>query len=324
MAIRKLILQMNDIEDTRHLIMSLLGGSRTDLLRLKKEFGVALRPILGNPNGYYILNMTKPIDRICIERLLEISMTNASRRAEASKIAPGRVGDLSQHGNWSCFRNERLNGKGHCMLYLGWATQCYSAILNRKRTLSLRRVGAPYVMSPAFTVPSMPTSGVLEFDFSGGVRPDMDSVAVSDLRVVKILMNHGILEPKLVPYALHKLHQYKKGLEPTVRCDGTTFYEVPIARSRQIGLAVEDFYQHLPARSKQHIDSEAKEASTELDFLGRLVVLFERDPYPIPLRLSDFPIDGEALGPIPFEIGDAKFSLYPGSTPAYVIYLEII
>lgn len=179
-------------------------------------------------------------------------------------------------------------------------------------------------MSPAFTIPSMPTSGVLEFDFSGGVRPDMDSVAVSDLRVVKILMNHGILEPKQVPYALHKLHQYKKGLEPTVRCDGTTFYEVPIARSRQIGLAVEDFYQHLPARSKQHIDSEAKEASTELDFLGRLVVLFERDPYPIPLRLSDFPIDGEALGPIPFEIGDASFSLYPDSTSAYVIYLEII
>ena len=136
MAIRKLILQMNDIEDTRHLIMSLLGGSRTDLLRLKKEFGVALRPILGNPNGYYILNMTKPIDRICIERLLEISMTNASRRAEASKLAPGRVGDLSQHGNWSSFRNERWNGKGHCTLYLGWATQCYSAILNR--TLSLR------------------------------------------------------------------------------------------------------------------------------------------------------------------------------------------
>ena len=179
-------------------------------------------------------------------------------------------------------------------------------------------------MSPAFTLPCMPTSGVLEFDFSGGVRPDMDSVAVSDLRVVKILMNHGILEPKLVPYALHKLHQYKKGLEPTARCDGTTFYEVPIARSRQIGLAVEEFYQHLPARSKQHTDSEAKEASTELDFAGRLTTLFERDPYPIPLRLSDFPIDGEVLGPIPFEIGDASFSLYPDSTSAYVIYLEII
>ena len=118
-AIRKLILQMNDVDDARHLIMSLLGGSRTDLLRLKKEFGVSLRPILGNPNGYYTLNMSKPMDRMCIERLLEISTTNATTRAEASKIAPGRVGDLSQHGNWSSFRNERFNGEG---IYSGITT----------------------------------------------------------------------------------------------------------------------------------------------------------------------------------------------------------
>jgi len=164
----------------------------------------------------------------------------------------------------------------------------------------------------------MPTSGVLEFDFSGGARADMHSVALSDLRVVKILMNHGILEPKQAPHALHKLNQYRKGLEPSNRCDGTTFYEVPIARSRQVGLAVEEFYEHQHLRSKQYIENEAKEASTDLDpFTGKLSILFERDSYPIPLRLSDFPIEGETLGPIPFEIGYS--SVYPVNTLAYFI-----
>ena len=47
-TIKTLLLQMNDTDDARNLIISLLSGDRTDLLRLKKEFGVALRPILGS------------------------------------------------------------------------------------------------------------------------------------------------------------------------------------------------------------------------------------------------------------------------------------
>ena len=64
----------------------------------------------GNPNGYYTLDLTKIMDRMCIERLLEVSATTAAKRCEESKLAYGRVGDLSQKGNWSSFRNERYNG----------------------------------------------------------------------------------------------------------------------------------------------------------------------------------------------------------------------
>ncbi|RYH14423.1 hypothetical protein EON65_33650 [archaeon] len=67
---------------------------------------------------------------------MEISTTTAVQRSEASKIGYGRVGDLSQKGNWSSFRNELFNGK-------------------------------PVVLGPSFACP-MPRSGKLEFDFSGG------------------------------------------------------------------------------------------------------------------------------------------------------------
>ena len=110
-AIKQLVLQMNDTDDARNLITSLLENDRTEMMRLKRDFGASLRPILGNPNGYYILDLSKEMDRMCLERLLEISTTAGNKRMESSKIGYGRVGDLSQKGNWSSFRNEMLNGE---------------------------------------------------------------------------------------------------------------------------------------------------------------------------------------------------------------------
>ncbi|RYH14422.1 hypothetical protein EON65_33645 [archaeon] len=62
-VLKKLLLQVNDAEDTRHLIQSLLEDNRTDMMRLKRDMGAALRPILGQPNGYYVLDLNKEIDR---------------------------------------------------------------------------------------------------------------------------------------------------------------------------------------------------------------------------------------------------------------------
>ena len=172
-VIRKLVLQMNDTGDARNLIQSLLENDRTEMLRLKRDFGASLRPILGNPNGYYVLDLSKEMDRMCLEKLLEISTTAGNKRMENSKIGYGRVGDLSQKGNWSSFRNELMNGE-------------------------------PVVLSPAFAQP-IPLSGKLEFDFSGAGRPNRDALVVSDIRVVKILMNNGLLHPHDTPVALYKM-----------------------------------------------------------------------------------------------------------------------
>jgi hypothetical protein len=54
---------------------------------------------------------------------------------------PGRVGDTSQKGNWSCFRNETLNFK------------------------------TPFIVT---TETDIPKKGILEFDFMSSRRPPTD------------------------------------------------------------------------------------------------------------------------------------------------------
>ena len=79
------------------------------MLKLKKEMGLCMRVIMGNLNGYYILDLGVEMDRLCMEKLIELSATYNQQRQEISKIGTGRVGDVSQKGNWTCFRNEHFN-----------------------------------------------------------------------------------------------------------------------------------------------------------------------------------------------------------------------
>lgn len=76
-------------------------------MKLKRNIGGALRPLLGNPDGYYELDLTVEMDKFCLIRLLEISCTFEKARKAASPIAPEVMGDVSQGGNWSCFRSVR-------------------------------------------------------------------------------------------------------------------------------------------------------------------------------------------------------------------------
>jgi hypothetical protein len=270
-AIKKLVLQMNDTDDARNLITSLLENDRTEMLRLKRDFGASLRPIMGNPNGYYILDLAKEMDRMCLEKLLEISTTAGNKRMEASKIGYGRCGDLSQKGNWSSFRNELLNGE-------------------------------PVSLSPAFAQP-IPLSGKLEFDFSGAGRPTRDALPVSDVRVVKILMNNGLLHPHDSPVALYKLSVLKSAADKTLACEGRNYYEVPMERARLIGEHVEQFYEQLHLRSKHFEQCQEKELSVAVDQKGELTDLFEQDKYPVNMHVSDFMNSTEQLGPVPAEVG---------------------
>lgn len=175
-AVKQLLLQMHDFNDARHLISSVLEDNRQDLLRLRRDLGHLVRPLLGQPNGYYVLDLSKEIDRLCLEKLVEISSTNAVMRCEQSKIAYGRTGDLSQRGavsqgstggpissssGYSCFRNEMFNG------------------------MSVH-------VCAAFCSP-IPLSGTLDFDFSCTYPAPRDAVCLSDVRVVKVLLNHFLL-----------------------------------------------------------------------------------------------------------------------------------
>jgi hypothetical protein len=241
------------------------------MLRLKRDFGASLRPILGNPNGYYVLDLSKEMDRMCLEKLLEISTTAGNKRMENSKIGYGRVGDLSQKGNWSSFRNELLNGE-------------------------------PVVLSPAFAQP-IPLSGKLEFDFSGAGRPTRDALVVSDIRVVKILMNNALLHPNDTPVALYKMNVLAAAAEKAVGCEGRNYYEVTMERARLIGEHIESFYENLHLRCRHFEQSLDKETSVALDPNGELLDLFEPDKYPISTHVSDFMSSTELVGPVPAEVG---------------------
>lgn len=57
-----------------------------------------------NPTGHYALNLANIIER-------EIAMTLIVLNKEVNKfIVAGSMADRSQHGNKSCFRNEKFNG----------------------------------------------------------------------------------------------------------------------------------------------------------------------------------------------------------------------
>jgi hypothetical protein len=154
-AIKKLIMKMNDSEDARNLIFAILDGDRTAMLRLKRDLGLALKAILGNANGYYLLDLSKEMDRLCVDKLLEISMTKAYKRMERSKLGYGREGDLSQKGNFSSFRNESYNK-------------------------------TPFTMTAAFASP-IPFHGKLEFDFSCTERPPRLAMGLSGWFLLTLL-----------------------------------------------------------------------------------------------------------------------------------------
>ena len=269
-TVRKLIVQMNDTNDARHLIESLLEGDRQEMLRLKREFGSnALRPIIGNPNGYYVLDMSKQMDRLCLEKLLEISTTSAVHRQQISKLHYGRVGDLSQKGNWSSFRNELLNGE-------------------------------PVTITPSFAQP-FPLSGKIEFDFITSDRPGRDVMVLSDIRVVKVLLAHFLLRPKDCAIVLYKLNWLTTQLDRTLDCDGVTFYECPMDRARMIAEHVEHFYENLHLRSRHHAETIEKESSTLVDASGELLRLFEPEKGFIPTKISDFMENPGRVGPLTAE-----------------------
>lgn len=269
-AIRKLIIQMNDTNDARHLVNSLLENDRQEMMRLRREFGSALRPIIGNPNGYYVLDLSNEMDRMCICRLLEISTTSGAVRAFHSKLGPGRVGDYSQHGNWSSFRNEMYNGN-------------------------------PITLTPAFAQP-IPTMGVLHFDFVSDVRPKRDAIALSDLRVVKVLLNHFLLKPRDAPVAMKKLRWLEERLDQTLSCSGDTFYECPMNEAKAISEHMEVFYGSIMFRDRHLQECLEKESSTLVDSSGNLLPLFTaEDGYEPPVLRDFFGKPHPPVGPLTAE-----------------------
>lgn len=231
-----LLPQLGSAQDARMLVSKALKGNKTDMMQLRRTLGSAVRPMLGIVNGYFSLDLSKSLDRLCLVRLLEASKTRAHVRARASKLPMGRVADLSHRmTNNSCFRNEIFNGK-------------------------------PVIITSAFCNP-MPKYGVLSFDFSGGERPLSDDVIAADGRIAKALMQCFLMKESELEAAEEKLERYKLLSDSTINGDAKTLHEATWQRCKAIGDAQHDFYANLSCRVAEQAQS-AENEDIKVKFAG--------------------------------------------------------
>ena len=95
--------------DARALVLHAGLNCVDDICSLKKRMGSMYNVSLGSYTGFYFLNMKSARDRECMTRLLEMcSFAKKCRHGED-------LGDTSQIGDWSCFRNIRLDNEPYAL-----------------------------------------------------------------------------------------------------------------------------------------------------------------------------------------------------------------
>jgi ribosomal protein L12E/L44/L45/RPP1/RPP2 len=214
----KVLPQMMYPHEARQLVSKVTHDERVQLARLKAAFSVAVRPMFGAYNGYYCLDLSKELHRVCFARLLEQSQTVNAAKASRSIIAYGKAGDTSQHGNWTSFRNEFRNGQ-------------------------------PVQITAQLFTP-MPQSGILEFDFSGGLRPTGSELRLTDRRMCKVLQNLCLLEEGGTVEAMRRLHSWQRRAREKSQ-DGQLFmpmYRFSVEKALETGRYTDLFYENLPER----------------------------------------------------------------------------
>jgi hypothetical protein len=235
----KVLLHMNDSNDTGHFLHTIFGENRQEVMRFKWEYGFLLKPLLGCPNGFYILDLSKDSHRKCFFKLLEINNHESERRTKTFQKLLDKdkdnnddkdyhlfhLEDLSQMGNFFCFRNELFNGQ-------------------------------PFTFTARF-IHSLPTTGKLEFDFTSSERPPKDCLIINDRKYLKLLHQYGLLTLQDLPMALWKLEERKERNKESLSCKGYDyeFLNTP-ERASGIGKSQDEFYHHLSVRAGQYIETK--------------------------------------------------------------------
>lgn len=131
-TVQMLVPYMSDFNEAKHFVTKITDDDRVEINQIKQGLGAVIKPIFGQCDGFYSLDMSKSLDVLCLCRLLEISrsvgnmrmmenfhMQNYIRDGKGSSDTNMdhmgndtglRLGDTSQHCNWSCFRNESKDG----------------------------------------------------------------------------------------------------------------------------------------------------------------------------------------------------------------------
>ena len=234
-VVSKLLPQMTLSSEARILVSKVTNDDQVMISRIKQTLGLAMRPIFGLANGFYSLNLSKEVDRMCFMKLLELGTTVNSKRMLLSKMGIGRIGDTSQHNNWSCFRNEFFNGE-------------------------------PMVITVEKFTP-LPRMGKLEFDFSGALRPSFGQVHLSDNKLVRVLMNMTLVPMDGYDATLKQLRKFTKESTFTVKGDGNMIRTPTDVEATEIGMVMHTFYENLPSR-EEAVREAIKDEEIKVDFMN--------------------------------------------------------
>jgi Ran GTPase-activating protein (RanGAP) involved in mRNA processing and transport len=239
--------QMSHPQEARLLVNKIIDYSITGLTRLKRAIGQFYRVILGRPDGYYCLDLTNEMDRCCINRLLEISMTTQYQRSKKrSTLGYGRLGDTSQKANYSCFRNEMLSRR-------------------------------PVDVTTDFASP-LPRCGKLEFDFVSQKHYNPDFFIINDVRFTNLLLKTCQLRKQDRTKVLKALYHMKRACNRTINGNAKRIYEIPKEKAIEIGFFQEEFYAKITERMEQIEKYRTKEG---------VKTAWEFDPNKMCLRLGN-------------------------------------
>eukprot|EP00602_Paraphysomonas_sp_CaronLab_P006637 CAMPEP_0185035188 /NCGR_PEP_ID=MMETSP1103-20130426/26101_1 /TAXON_ID=36769 /ORGANISM="Paraphysomonas bandaiensis, Strain Caron Lab Isolate" /LENGTH=481 /DNA_ID=CAMNT_0027572155 /DNA_START=113 /DNA_END=1558 /DNA_ORIENTATION=- len=147
----------------------------------------------------------------------------------ASKLGIGKIGDVSQKRNWTCFRNERFNGK------------------------------PTEITITSFT--PIPMSGKLEFDFSGIIlqRPSSEQTLLSDVKCSKVLCNLCLRNKEDIEENMNYLTTLHEEALASNEGDGNTVFEPTQDRAELAGRTSYLFQANLHRRWDDTCDSLANE-----------------------------------------------------------------
>jgi hypothetical protein len=217
---------MAQAKDAKSLLLKVMRYDKVIYTRLQGRLGNSLRPILGQFDGYYSLDLSRYNDRVCLTRLLEQSQTHRAQCIANGLFGPGTTGDLSQWGDWSCFRN---------------------AFVSKVATHI-----SPDMFNP------MPLRGKLHFDFSGAPKMSLgSSAAINDSRCVNVLENLSLITQGQVPIVKAMLRELRDRTMKDLKGDGSFKPITTRLHAEATQLFMLQFYTSLPKREKVYREAEA-------------------------------------------------------------------
>jgi hypothetical protein len=267
---------MNDSIDARELITRTTKNDKTNIFQLKQELGISLlRPIIGLPDGFFVLDLAHESSRLALTRLLEISQTHAHLTGVRSPVSYRRFGDVSQKGNFSCFRNELFNDEPITLstntfpvipksgrLCFDFMSSCregylshrpisdarviraltYCRLLGSKTTCIDRAVSGLGSLSPG--------SHSLKSPVMGGPGPGPGGIQTHIVRR-RTYSPAAVIKQTDIDDALECLASMKHECDQLLNFDGTVLYRVNKQTAREISLYRDYFYENLSERQRE-------------------------------------------------------------------------